>query len=160
AFAKSVASDFTASFTLDNSILSGTATAMATNPFGGLIGTKTYPVSVRAAATQATTPVCVLGLNNSEKGGFDINGGPIFNASSAVQANSKNSSGMSQEGKSASAKAKKFAVQGGHDTTSYSPPPSDNSPVISDPYASLPFPAYDTSCDPKTQAMVINVDTT
>src|SRR5712691_3754955 len=106
-FALSSAAQITASFTVNGSIISGQASGLVTNRFGGLIGTKTYPASVTAAATKQTIPICVLGLNGSDNGSFDVNGNPTFNAACAVQANSSSNSGMTQEGK-APINAKKF----------------------------------------------------
>jgi hypothetical protein len=158
-FARTSANEITASFAMNGDILSGAATGSVTNPFGGLIGSKIYPVGVKAAATRQKTPVCVLGLNGLDNGSFDINGGPVFNADCAVQANSNSNSGMSQEGKSAVVKAKKFGVKGGHKTETYSPPPTDGSAAIKDPYASIPFPAY-TACDTNAKGMDIKDDAT
>ena len=163
-FAQSSASQITASFAADGSVLSGKASGLVANPFGGLLGTKkTYLATATAAATKATIPVCVLGLNGLDNGAFDINGGPTFNADCAVQANSNSKTGMTQEGKSAVARAKKFGVSGGHKTETFAPPPSDGSAKIADPYASVPFPPYD-SCDAAKGAakkgLDIKVDTT
>src|SRR5262249_5675722 len=140
----SVASNVSANFSYDGTILSGTGSGLATNPFGGLIGTKTYAVTVNSAATKMTVPVCVLGLNGFDNGSFDQNGNSIFNAPDcAVQANTTSNSGMTQEGKP-TAVARKFGVSGGHTGTNYSTQPVDHDAKIADPYASLPFPYYDT----------------
>ena len=158
-FAKSSASNITATFTVDGPTISGQASGPVTNLFGGLIGTKTYTVSVEGAATKQTVPVCLLGLNGSDNGSFDVNGNPSFNASScAVQANSTSNSGMTQEGK-APVKAKKFGVTGGSKTSNFSPSPSDGSSAISDPYAKLAFPYYDT-CGNGKQGLDIKTATT
>ena len=139
-FANWVAADVQASFEFDGTILSGKASGVATNPFGGLIGSKTYGVSADSAAMKMTASICVLGLNGMDKGSFDQNGNSVFNAPDcAVQANTTSRSGMTQEGKP-NAVAKRFAVGGGHTGSNYSTPPADNSPKIADPYASLPFP--------------------
>ena len=141
-FTKSTAANIAASFTLRDVTLSGQASGDANNPFGGIIGTRTYTVSVTAAATKQTIPVCVLGLNGLDNGSFDVNGKPQVNIGCAVQANTTSQSGMTQEG-NAPVNAKKFGVTGGHKTNNYSPPPTDGSAKIKDPYASLPFPHYD-----------------
>jgi Flp pilus assembly protein TadG len=156
---RNTAKDVTATFTVSNATISGTATGTVTNPFGGLIGARAYTVGVKAAATKSSIPICVLGLNGLDNGAFDVNGGPVFNADCAVQANSNSKSGMSQEGKSATVKAKKFGVKGGHKTDSYVPPPTDGSAVIPDPYASLPFPPY-AACDKNAKGLDIKDDTT
>jgi len=157
-FAQSSASQIAASFTVNGSIISGQASGLVTNVFGGLIGTKTYTASVTAAATKQTIPICVLGLNGSDNGSFDVNGNPTFNATCAVQANSNSNSGMTQEGK-APINAKKFGVKGGHKTNNFSPAPSDGTPTVADPYASLPFPYYDACGTGKTGLDIKNPTT-
>jgi Flp pilus assembly protein TadG len=158
-FARNSAKEIAATFAVNSLTISGQATGSLANPYGGVIGSKTYAVAVRSSATKASTPVCVLGLNGLDNGAFDINGNPTFNADCAVQANSNSSSGMTQEGKSAVVKAKKFGVKGGHKTETYSPPPTDGSAAIKDPYASIPFPAY-TACDDNAKGLDIKNDTT
>jgi hypothetical protein len=154
AWAKSNAAGINADFTWSNGILSGQGTGTATNLFGGVIGTKTYTISVKSAATSSTTPVCVLGLDTLGSGSFNADGSALtFNASCAVQANTTSSSGMTQKG-NALLSAKKFGVTGGARTSNYQPPPQDGSPAIADPYASLPFPSY-SSCG-KSNLLKIN----
>ena len=147
-----------AAFTVNGQIVNGQASGNTVNPFAGVIGSSTIPLTVTAAATQLAVPICVLGLNNSAKGSFDINGKPQFNSSCAVQANTTSSTGMTQEG-TAHVVAAKFAVAGGHDTNNFSPSPVDNAPSVSDPYASLPFPPYD-SCGNGGNGTDIKADTT
>jgi Flp pilus assembly protein TadG len=151
--------DLSANFNYNGSTLTGQASANAINPFGGIIGSKTYQVSVKSAAEKQKIPICILGLNGLDKGSFDINGNPQFNADCAVQANSTSNSGMSQEGK-ALVKAKKFGVSGGHKTNNFSPPPADSSPKIADPYASLPFPYHDDCSGKDKKGLSIKDDTT
>jgi Flp pilus assembly protein TadG len=159
AWAKSNASGINADFTWSNGILSGQGTGTATNLFGGVIGTKTYTITVKSAATSSTTPVCVLGLNGLANGSFDINGSKAsFNASCAVQANTTSTTGMTEEG-SPTANAKKFGVSGGHKGDTFSPAPADGSPKMADPYAALPFPSY-TSCGNGGKGLDIKDDTT
>jgi len=141
-------SQIAATFTVNGDVVSGQASGSAANPFAGLIGSQTIALNVSAAAKQAAAPVCVLALDSLDKGSFDINGQPTFNAPDcAVQANSTDSKGMTQEG-GAKVIAKKFGVSGGANVNNYSPPPVTNAPAIADPYASLPFPPYD-SCSGK-----------
>jgi Flp pilus assembly protein TadG len=148
-WAKGNASGIDANYTWNNSILTGQASGTATNLFGGVIGAKTYTIAVNSAATPATTPICVLGLNGQDNGAFDINGSKaVFDASCAVQANSNSKSGMSLEGQP-TAKAKKFGVTGGHKGDGFSPPPSDGSTKVADPYASIPFPSYSACASTK-----------
>jgi Flp pilus assembly protein TadG len=159
AWAKSNASGINPSFNWSNSILTGEASGTATNLFGGVIGTKTYTVTVNSAATSSTTPLCVLGLNGLDNGSFDINGSKAsFNATCAVQSNTTSSSGMTAEGKP-TANAKKFGVTGGHKGDIFSPAPADGSPKIADPYASLPFPSHD-ACGKGGNGLDIKDDTT
>ena len=149
----------TASFTVNGQIVSGQASGSGVNPFAGILGTGAIPLSVNAAATQLAMTICVLGLDNSAKGSFDVNGQPQFNAGNcAVQANTTDSSGMTQEG-TAHVVAGKFSVAGGHKTNNYSPAPVDNAPSVSDPYASLPFPSYD-SCGNGGNGTQVKADTT
>jgi len=157
AWAKGNASGINPTFTWDNSILTGQASGTATNLFGGVIGPRTYTISVNSAATYSTTPVCVLGLNSSAKGSFDINGSKAsFNATCAVQANTTSGTGMTEEG-SPTANAKKFGVSGGHKGDTFSPAPTDGSPSMADPYASLPFPSHDI-CDKTAKGLEIKDD--
>jgi len=157
AWAKSNASGINASFDWSNGILTGNASGSATNLFGGILSTRTYTISVNSGATAATTPVCVLGLNGSDKGSFDINGTKAsFNASCAVQANTTDNSGMTEEG-SPTATAKKFGVSGGHKGDTFQPPATDGAAAVADPYASVPFPSY-TSCTGKEKMMEISSD--
>jgi len=149
----------TASFAVSGETVTGQASGGAVNPFAGIIGSSTIPLTVNAAATQLAMTICVLGLNNSAKGSFDINGKPQFNAPNcAVQANTTSTTGMTQEG-TAKVVAGKFGVSGGHDTNNYVPPPVDSAPSVADPYASLPFPSYD-SCGNGGKGTDIKDDTT
>jgi Flp pilus assembly protein TadG len=159
AWAKSNAAGINASYTWSGGILTGQGTGTATNLFGGVIGTKTYTITVNSAATSSTTPLCVLGLNGQANGSFDINGSKaVFNATCAVQANTTSNTGMTAEGQP-TANAKKFGVSGGHKGDIFSPAPSDGSPKIADPYASLPFPAFD-DCGKGGNGLDIKDDTT
>jgi Flp pilus assembly protein TadG len=156
-WAQSNATGIAASFTWSNGILTGQASGTASNLFGGVVGPKTYTITVNSAATSSTTPLCVLGLDTLGSGAFNADGSALtFNASCAVQANSTSSSGMTQKGQ-AQLSAKKFGVSGGSKVNNYQPPPQDSSPAIADPYASLPFPAYDTC--PKNSKMLSIKDT-
>jgi len=157
-FARGSASEIQATFILDATTLTGQATGQAANLFGGLVGTKTYPVSVSAKAVRNLFPVCMLGLNGRDRGSFDINGNPDFNATCAVQANSTSSSGMTQEGR-ALVRAKKFGVTGGSRTNAFSPPPVDGSTTVADPYAGIPFPYFDR-CNVSKKGLDIKTRTT
>ena len=149
-----------ATFSVTGTVVSGQATGNTVNPFAGLIGSQTIALNVTAAATQGTAPVCVLALDSLDKGSFDVNGQPTFNAPDcAVQANSTSNTGMTQEGQGQKIVAKKFGVTGGYNVNNYSPSPVANSPAIADPYASLPFPTY-TSCASNAKGSEINTDTT
>jgi len=158
-FARSSTQGIVATFSVNGDTVTGEASGAVVNVFGSLIGADTYQAKVAAAAKRQETPICVLGLNGLENGSFDINGGPIFNADCAVQANSNASGGMSQEGKSATVKAKKFNVSGGHKTETYDPPPTDGVTKVADPYASMPFPAH-AVCDKNANMLDIKDDTT
>jgi Flp pilus assembly protein TadG len=161
-FTQSSTSSITADFELtanDGTTLTGEASGTAMSPFGGVVGSRTYQVSVKSAAVKQKIPICLLGLNGLDNGSFDVNGNPTFNADCAVQANSTSRSGMSQEGK-APINAKKFGVSGGHKTDNFNPPPTDSSPKIADPYASLPFPYYDDCSSYKGKGLSIKDDTT
>lgn len=142
-FALASAKDINASFTVSGATLYGEASGSVANPFSGLIGTETIAANVKAVAIKKQIPICVLGLNGLDNGSFDINGSAAqFNADCAVQANSNAGYGMSMEG-NPKATAKKFGVSGGHKGDGFSPNPTDGSPKVADPYASLPFPDYD-----------------
>ena len=158
-FAQNSTTQIGATFKVDGLVLSGVATGSVKNPFGDVIGSKIIPVNVTSAATKQTTPVCVLGLNGLDNGSFDINGSKaVFNAvDCAVQANTTSKTGMTEEG-SPTANAKKFGVSGGHKGDTFSPPPSDGSAKVADPYASLPFPYYD-SCPQNSKMLEIKDST-
>ena len=134
----------TPTFTRDKEVYYGSVAATAQTTFMQLLGITALAVKANSAATSAKIPLCVLGLNAFENGAFDMNGNAKFNAPNcAVQANTKSSKGMTQEGKP-TAVARKFGVSGGHTGDGYSTPPKDSSPVVPDPYAGIPFPAHDT----------------
>jgi Flp pilus assembly protein TadG len=159
AWAKSNASGINPSFNWSNNILTGQASGTATTLFSAFVGTTTYTIHVNSAATPTTIPLCVLGLNGLDNGAFDINGSKAqFNAGCAVQANSNSTTGMTEEG-SPTAVATKFGVSGGHKGDTYSPPPTDGSPQIADPYASVPFPSHN-DCSGKSKLMEIKNDQT
>jgi hypothetical protein len=133
----------TPTFTLEKDVYSGSVSALTETSFMGVVGISSLTVSASSAATTAKIPLCVLALNAFDSGAFDMNGNSKFNAPNcAVQANSRSSKGMTQEGKP-TANARKFGVSGGHSGGGFSPPPKDGSAAVTDPYAGIPFPAYD-----------------
>ncbi len=145
----------TPTFTLTSGVYYGSAPATIQTAFMGVMGVKSLPISAHSSATSGKYPVCVLGLNAFDKGAFDMNGNAKFNAPDcAVQANTVDSKGMTQEGQP-TAIAKKFGVTGGHTGTGYSTTPKDGSAAISDPYASMPFPAY-SACGNNPKGLDIN----
>jgi Flp pilus assembly protein TadG len=149
----------TPSFALSNGIYSGSVTASAPTAFLGVVSIKTLSVTARSASTTSKVPVCVLGLNAFDSGAFDMNGNSKFNAPDcAVQANTSDNKGMTQEGKP-TAVAQKFSVSGGHTGAGYSSPPKDGAATVADPYASMPFPSY-SACDKNAKGLVINGGTT
>jgi Flp pilus assembly protein TadG len=153
-------SNIAAAFSVNGDTVSGKASGNAVNPFAGLIGSSTIPLTVNAAATQLGMPVCVLALDSLDDGSFDINGQPTFNANNcAVQANSAASKGMTQEGNAQQITAGKFGVTGGSSVSNFSPPPVGGSPAIADPYASLPFPPH-TACTGNEKDLEITTTTT
>jgi Flp pilus assembly protein TadG len=146
-------SEINTKFWVADGTVYGTATGVVKVSMGGVIGMNSYEITVSAAATRQVTPVCVLGLNAYDKGSFDVNGNPQFNASCAVQANSDSDSGMTQEG-NASVRAARFGITGKQKTNNFMPTPVDGSAKISDPFASLPFPSS-AACDATKKALVI-----
>ena len=52
--------DLSANFNSNGSTLTGQASANPINPFGGIIGSKTYQVSVKSAAEKQKIPICIL----------------------------------------------------------------------------------------------------
>jgi type II secretory pathway pseudopilin PulG len=157
-FSSSTTSNIHASFKYDGTTLTGEAEGTASNPLGGVIGTATYRITARSAAIKQNTKICVLGLNGMDKGSFDVNGNPVFNADCAVQANSTSTSGMTQEGR-APVKARKFGVSGNSKTNAFSPQPINEAPAVKDPYASIPFPFYNR-CGTGKQGLDIKSPTT
>jgi Flp pilus assembly protein TadG len=142
-------------FRLDKGIYYGTAETSVQTAFMSIAGVKTLPVRVTSAATNAQIPLCILGLNSFDSGAFDMNGNAKFNAPEcAVQANTRDNKGMTQEGKP-TAIARRFGVTGGHTGSNYSTPPKDGAAVVPDPYAKMPFPNF-TACDDRERGLVIN----
>ena len=149
----------TVSFTYQNSIYSGVANSTSTTAFMGVIGIKSMPIQVKAAAITTKIPLCMLGLNAFDKGAFDMNGNAKLNAPTcAVQANTTDGKGMTQEG-NPTAIAQYFGVAGAHTGTGYSTTPKDGAGQVADPYASIPFPAY-SACGNNPKGMDINGGTT
>jgi len=145
----------TPTFTLEKDIYSGSVSASAETSFMGVVGISSLAIRANSAATTAKSPLCVLALNAFDTGAFDMNGNSKFNAPTcAVQANTKASKGMTQEGKP-SAIAKRFGVSGAHTGDGYSTPPKDGSAPVADPYASIPFPSY-SACDKNDKGLDIN----
>src|SRR3954469_8728960 len=133
----------TPTFSLQNEVYSGSVPAVTQTQFMKIVGIDSVALKAKSAATLAKIPLCVLGLNAFDKGAFDMNGNSKFSGPNcAVQANSRSSKGMTQAGKP-TANARKFGVSGGHSGGGFSPPPKDGSAAVADPYASIPFPAYD-----------------
>jgi len=142
-------------FTLNDGVYSGSASASVPASVLTVVGINSLPISARSAATTSKVPLCVLGLNAFDTGAFDMNGNSKFNAPEcAVQANTTNNKGMTQEGQP-TAIAKRFGVSGGHTGDNYSTPPKDGSAAVPDPYASIPFPSYD-ACDSNDKGLDVN----
>ncbi len=161
-FATASSASLSAAFTATTDTVTGTGSGSVVNPFSGLIGPDMVPVGVAgSAAIRTYLPICVLGLNGLDNGSFDINGSAAsFNAGCAVQANTTSSTGMTMEG-APTAVATAFGVRGGHKGDGFSPTPTDHAPNVPDPYASLPFPAYDDcSSGHGNNYTQINSDTT
>src|SRR5205085_10085877 len=132
----------TPTFSLQNDIYSGSVPAVTQTNFMKIVGIDSVAVTAKSAATLGKIPLCVLGLNAFDKGAFDMNGNSKFNGPNcAVQVNSKDNKGMTQEGQP-TAVAKKFGVSGAHSGNGFSPQPKDGAEPIKDPYASIPFPDH------------------
>ena len=145
----------TPTFTVDKDVYSGSASALTETSFMGVFGIRTMTVSATSAATTGKIPLCVLGLNSFDSGAFDMNGNSKFNGPNcAVQANTKSNKGMTQEGQP-TAVARRFGVSGSHTGNGYSTPVKDGSATVADPYASIPFPAYD-DCGNGGNGLTIN----
>src|SRR3954452_16345882 len=104
----------TPTFSVQKDIYSGSVPAVTQTQFMKIVGIESVAVAARSAATTGKIPLCVLGLNAFDKGAFDMNGNSKLNGPNcAVQVNSKDSRGMTQEGQP-TAVAKKFGVSGAH----------------------------------------------
>ena len=133
----------TPTFSAQGDVYSGTITAVVPTSFMKIVSIDSFPVTATSSATTAKIPLCVLGLNAFDKGAFDMNGNSKFSGPNcAVQVNSKDSKGMTQEGQP-TAVARKFGVSGAHTGNGFSPAPKDGADPIKDPYASIPFPDHD-----------------
>lgn len=150
-----------AQFSAEGELVSGTATLSIEAQIPKLIGIERIPVSVEAAARRPKVSICILGLNNLDNGAFDINGGPKLNAPKCgVQANSGSKRAMTQEGGSAIAEARHFAVHGDHRTSSFQPMPQAKSARVEDPFRDTPFPVHKTcGADAPRKGLVIQADT-
>jgi hypothetical protein len=62
---------------------------------------------------------------------------------------------MTQEG-NPTAIARRFGVSGSHTGNNYSTPPKDGSAVVPDPYASIPFPSYDSCASAPKKGLTID----
>ena len=145
----------TPTFSAQGDVYSGTITAVVPTSFMKIVGIDSFPVTASSSATTAKIPLCVLGLNAFDKGAFDMNGNSKFSGPNcAVQVNSKDSKGMTQEGQP-TAVARKFGVSGAHTGNGFTPAPKDGSAPINDPYASIPFPDHDT-CGSGGKGLTIN----
>lgn len=127
--------------------VSGEASATIDNPFSFIVGDKKLKVSGLAAAVKMESePICILGLNPNHKETIDMTGQPVVTAKNcAVQANSRNGSGMNQKGKP-KLTAKIIGTTGGYTGSGYSPSPITGTIPVADPYADIPFPETDP-CD-------------
>ncbi len=136
------ATGVTPNFLILDTTVSGRANLNVKNFFAGIIGEKTLPATVTAAArVTGSHPVCVLSLDDTSPQGIEIYGTSQFTARNcAAQANSADGEGMKQYG-NAVGRAKQFGVKGGYSGTGFSPRPITGVPVIDDPYASIPVPA-------------------
>lgn len=145
----------TPTFTVEKGIYYGSVPATVDTSFMQIMGINSIPVKASSAATSGKIPLCVLGLNSFETGSFDLNGNAKFIAPEcAVQANTRASKGMTQEGHP-TAIARRFGVSGAHTGTGYSTPPKDGSDAVPDPYASIPFPDH-TACGNNPKGLTID----
>lgn len=149
-----------AQFEVGGRFVTGVGSASMPTVFAVLFGRESLDLSVNATAEQASISVCLLGLNNSDNGAFDINGNPDLQAPDcAVHANSGSGRAMTQEGR-APAKAGLFSVRGGAQTNGFSPAPREGQEVVADPYKHLPFLQHGVCDDRADRGLVIRTDTT
>lgn len=143
-------------FTAQGTRVSGAAAISVRNPFP-LMGGEQLTVHARATAVRSrSTPICVLGLNDTEAGAFNQNGHAVFEATNcAAQFNSRNGAAMLQQGAPV-ARAAAFGVSGAAQGGGYDPPPLPGSASVRDPYASLPFPMVGPCVDASSR---LNGDT-
>ena len=156
----------TPTFTLDKDIYSGSVSALTDTSFMGVVGITSLTDRVLPHLFPTLDPNVfesvlhdAIGIERPPPSGTgdlatdyntlgDTGTNNYYDAPNcAVQANSRSSKGMTQEGKP-TANARKFGVSGGHSGGGFSPPPKDGSAAVADPYASIPFPAYE-ACDAK-----------
>jgi hypothetical protein len=131
-------------FDVETIYLVGDVEGKVYNPMRGMIGDAWLPVKVHAVATkQVSAPVCVLGLDETQKATIDFNGQSRLTAPDcAVQANSDSGAGINQVGQPM-LKSKATGVTGKATGTGYEPPPFEGTTRIEDPFADLPFPPSD-----------------
>lgn len=169
-----MAQNFAAGATADTELVSqsyqiqgqeivGTAAGRTINPFGNLPGLPSrLEYSVRAKAVRETSPVCILGLNALDKGAMDMNGtSRLVAPTCAVQINSSDASGLTQEG-APFAEVRRVRVHGGFTGIGYSSKPESAADVIADPYASSlrsMFPRK-TPCQAGSGTLHIKTNTT
>lgn len=134
-------------FTVSNLEVTGEAHSLIRNPFSFIIGEAWLPVTTTAVGAKILSdPVCILGLDPTQKATVDMSGQPVITAKDCdIQANSSNGSGMRQKG-SPTVKAKKIGTSGGYTGSGYDPLPIKGTVPITDPYKDVPFPPSN-NCD-------------
>ncbi len=152
--------DAEAEFEADSKFVTGVGSATMPTVFAVLFGRDSIDISVHAQAERSSISVCLLGLNGSDNGAFDINGNPDFQAQDcAVHANSGSSRAMTQEGR-AVAKAGLFSVRGGSRTNNFSPAPKEGRERLADPYAHIPFLRHEVCDEIRSKGLVVRSDVT
>ena len=132
----------TPAFTVNNTWVSGKATATVENPLGSALGITSLEVHVDAgAARQETDPMCALALNPNSGNSLYVYGNAKFDADCPVKVNSTDDAGGSITGHQSTATASVFGFTGKAQGDGWSPQPMEGLEPVVDPYASLPVPS-------------------
>jgi len=155
----SVAGTIRPTFTVtEGARVSGAASAAINFPFANLITSGPLKVTASSVAERAWSgPICMLALNSSDQGGFDLNGNAqVIAPECSGMANSDDSSAMRIVG-AASANASEFGVTGGTHGSGFNPPPVEGVEPFEDPFAEVPFPPVEACVNIGTRLQQVNV---
>lgn len=127
-------------------------------PLSSFITSGPLELSVKSVAEKGwSAPICLLALNGSAQGGFDLNGNAQVSAPEcAGMTNSDNRSAMRTVG-TAHANASEFGVTGRARGDGFKPQPVDGVDPFEDPFADVPFPPIGPCVDVSGKLQQVHV---